>query len=96
MTAFRSSYGRLSEVRSLLPSSVPLVALTATATFDVLMEITSSLGMKDAAFITESPEMTNIRYSVVKIKESDPAILFNWLIRELQTKEHETERVITF
>ena len=96
VTAFRSSYGRLSELRSLLPSSVPMVALTATATFDVRVEITTSLGMMDAAFIIESPEKTNIRYSVVKMKERDPAIQFSWLIKELQTKEHETERVIIF
>ena len=83
---FREWYGRLGQLRSLLPSSTPVLALTATATKDVRNKITSKLQMQGCTLIEASPDRPNIRYSVVTVK-SDHLLTFGWLIDALK-QEH--------
>lgn len=51
---FRECYGRLHELRSLIPSAV-ILSLTATATRETKQAILDVLGMKDPYKIEESP-----------------------------------------
>ena len=63
MAAFRESYGKLFELRSLV-SDIPLIALTATATHLTKDTIVSILHMEHFVEIKKSPNKTNLRYVV--------------------------------
>ena len=62
---FREWYSRIGQLCSLLPSSTPVLALTATATNDIRNKIIRKLQMQSCTLIEESPDRPNIRYSVV-------------------------------
>ena len=80
---FREWYGHLGQLRSLLSSSTPVLALTATATNDIRKKIISKLQMQTCTLIEASPDRPNIRYSVVSVK-SDLLLTFGWLINSLK------------
>ena len=63
---FRTQYGDIGEVRSLVPNTVHLMALTATLKQPTLKRIMNSLCMdKDTTCVVyRSPNKTNIRYEV--------------------------------
>lgn len=95
--AFRSCYSHLAELRSLVPRSVVMMALTATASPDMRKTIESSLGMSDAVtLIAVSPERTNIKYSVVNTHAKDPQVQYGWLMKELEIHGQATPKVIIF
>ena len=52
------------EVRSLVPESVHMMALTATATTATRQQVCRRLGMVCPYIVTESPNRPNIKYSV--------------------------------
>lgn len=92
---FREWYGRLGQLRSLLPSTTPVLALTATATNDVRNKITNKLQMQECTLIEASPDRPNIRYSVVSVK-SDHLLTFGWLIDALKRERTSFDRVVVF
>ena len=61
---FRAEYGRLYELRALVPHGTPFVACTATATRSIKQEVISSLEMCDCELVMTSPDRTNIYYEV--------------------------------
>ena len=61
---FRSSYGRLHELRALVPKGTPLLACTATVTHGIHKEVIESLEMTDCETVTTSPDCPNIYYEV--------------------------------
>ena len=61
---FRSSYGRLHEIRALVPPNTPYMACTATATKSVKQEVIDNLEMKGCEFVYTSPDRANIFYEV--------------------------------
>ena len=61
---FRNVLLRIGEVRSLVPSSVRMLALTATATRPVREEVMRVLGMKNPSIVAVSPCKPNIMYMV--------------------------------
>ena len=63
---FRAAYSRLGEIRSLIPSAVRIMALTATVTQETFRVITVAMGMTDPYLILASPEKANIKYIVVQ------------------------------
>lgn len=63
---FRAAYARLGEVRSIIPTSVHIMALTATVTKETFRVITVAMGMTHPHVISASPEKSNIKYMVVK------------------------------
>ncbi|XP_070548878.1 ATP-dependent DNA helicase RecQ-like [Ptychodera flava] len=91
--AFRKWYGRLSELRSLLNSTVPLVALTATASFAVQRSVIEELCMKNCRIVSLSPDRNNIRYCVINKVNNDLERNFSWLIMDLMDKGVNAERV---
>ena len=66
--------GRIGEVRSLLPSDVNILSLTATATRSIRLSVSQTLGLRDPYVITRSPCKPNLIYSVG---------LFNGLVNTL-------------
>ena len=57
---------RIGEVRSLVPSSVHMLALTATATRPDHEEVIRVLGMKNPSIVAVSPCKPNIIYMVMQ------------------------------
>ena len=92
---FREWYGRIGQLRSLLPSSTPVLALTATATNDIRNKIISKLQMQPCTLIEESPDRPNIRYSVVSVK-NDLMVTFGWLVDSLKKQRTSQDRVVIF
>jgi bloom syndrome protein len=64
--SFRLSYAQIGDIRCSLPSSVRVLALTATVTKDTFVAITSSLAMVNPVCIMEPPHKGNITYRVVR------------------------------
>lgn len=90
---FRSAYGKLGEVRSKLRSSVPVVALTATATKKVRHSVAESLGLRNFLPISKSPEKDNIKHSVFKTHSNT---IFAWLLADLKANGASCERYIIY
>ena len=61
---FRAEYGRLHELRALVPHGTPFIACTATATRSIKQEVISSLEMYDCKSVVTSPDRSNIYYEV--------------------------------
>ncbi|XP_031552590.1 ATP-dependent DNA helicase Q-like 1 [Actinia tenebrosa] len=64
---FRTAYGSLGKVRSLLMPEVPVIALTATATQGTTSTIIATLEMKGCSGVRGSTNRTNINYYVEKL-----------------------------
>ena len=92
---FRKAYQKLGDLRSFLPSSVPFVALTATAANTTQRHIIDSLGLFNTVTISESPNRNNIIYDV-QVASEDVSVSFNWIIEELQSKGKSTQKTIIF
>lgn len=92
---FRQQYSKLANIHSFIPSSVPFVALTATATVDSRTEICKSLEMVDPIVISVSPNRLNLRYSVFDVSE-DIELRFTWLLEELHCNQAATAKTIVF
>ena len=67
LAAFRECFMKLGELRSLIPTK--FVVLTATATEETKQEIFEVLLMADPYVIAESPNKTNITYSISYINK---------------------------
>ena len=61
---FHPAYGRLHEIRALVPQGTPFLACTATATRSIREEVLKSLEMVGCTFIHTSPDRPNIFYDV--------------------------------
>ena len=61
---FRKTFSKIGELRSLLPTNVGVIALTATATMETYSVTVSRLGMKDPVLVSVSPERSNIYLTV--------------------------------
>ena len=57
-------YGRLHEVRAIVPSQVPLLAVTATVTKTMRADIIKKLDMEGCELVCASPNRPNIYYEV--------------------------------
>jgi ATP-dependent DNA helicase RecQ len=70
---FRPSYLNLGELRSVFPS-IPVIALTASATKEVKDEILEQLQMKQAVVVRNSFARNNLHYHVVNRQDQVPYI----------------------
>ena len=94
--AFRPAYGKLGEIRSLASPNIPVIALTATASFDTMEIIKKDLCFSDCLEIIVSPNKLNIRYDIIDIKNDDVRENFEWLIQLLEKHGINTPRMIIF
>ena len=92
--SFREDFAHLGELRSILPPSVHVMALTATATCTLRTSIIKTLGMIDLFILSQSPHKENIYLSVVdftSIKKN-----FLPLAKELWDKGQLADRTIIY
>ena len=95
--AFRVWYNKIQELRSLLPSNTPFVALTATAMKSTREKICNALNMRSPEFIMVSPERINISYAVVKMSNQVNVIeYFDWLLCMLKSNGIQCDRTIIY
>jgi len=66
---FRTEFSKIGELRSLLPSCVNIMALTATATLEILKLVTECLSLDNPIVIGLSPNQTHIFYDVEKLPD---------------------------
>lgn len=66
---FRQDYDRLGELRSILPSPIPVMALTATASCSVYETAVAVLGMHNPVLISAAPNRSNLHFHVIGKKE---------------------------
>ena len=98
MKAFRKSYFKLAELRSLFTSGKPVlfVVLTATALPEVERTIIVNLQLRSVLRLSASPECPNLRYTVLRVKADDPSEIFGWLLNEVKENGVKSRRVIIF
>jgi ATP-dependent DNA helicase RecQ len=66
---FRPSYLKIAELRELLPDKVPILALTASATPQVIEDIMKKLHFREKNVLKKSFERKNISYLVRKVED---------------------------
>ena len=93
--AFRECFGRLGELRSLLPG-VPVLALTATATNKIKKHVIESLSLKKSMILIDvNPNRPNIYLSVKKVT-NDLSSSFLWLVDKLKREMVTMGRVLIY
>lgn len=91
---FRRVLLRVGEIRSLLPSEVSMLALTATATITLRKHVISILGMRNPYIVSLSPCKENITYNVINFKSIIET--FTPLLKSLLLYRTNAPRVIIF
>ena len=91
---FRPTFGRLAEVRALVPPCTPLMACTATASKSVKKDIIDSLEMSEYIEVTASPDRPNIYYEVKP--RTSIEVDFLLLLSSLKEKTSKTPRVLVY
>ena len=61
---FRVAFARIGDVRSILPNNVHILALTATATPDILKTVKTRLSLDDPVLVGVTPNRGNIKYHI--------------------------------
>ena len=64
----REAFPQLTEIRSLMPSDRGMMALTATATRALRLQVEQMLEMRSPLAITHSPDKQNLKLSATKLK----------------------------
>ena len=94
--AFRECFFKIGDMRSLLPQGTPVLALTATATSEVISDTMKGLAMKDDTYqIRVSPDRPNIFLYKQKV-DKDISKTFAWLIDLLKKEAIETPKTIVY
>ena len=91
---FRPEFSRLGEVRSIIPESVHVMALTATATNTTRAAIIKTLDMRKPTVISVHPGKENIMYYVVE--KSSLSVSFAPICDKLTHQRTEMGKVIIF
>ena len=93
---FRQDYGRLAELRSILPDDVTYVALTATATTNMKSQILKKLDMmeEETSVVYELPDRKNITYHVKKSKNRYSEL--DWLLNDIVNNKERAKKTVVF
>ena len=62
--SFIVTYSQLGDIRSLLPSNIHIIALTATATKETLKVVSNRLSLESPVLVGLPPDRKNIFYNV--------------------------------
>ncbi len=93
--SFRKEFSHLEEIRSIVPESVCLMTLTATATFSTRRFIIKNLCMKNPAIVYAPPIKNNIIFFVSEKPKGGIPEVFQPIAAKL-AKERDMGRVIIF
>jgi len=85
----------LSELRSLTYQQVPVIALTATATFETRNNVIDTLSMYEPIVISDTPDRNNIKFYVVQLKCTRENFLMP-VISSLKTLKNKCDKVLIF
>lgn len=88
-------FANLGEIRSLIPSNIQLMALTATATKRSRQAICRTLGMKKPVVVSQSPNKPNIFYELHSKSGSLEETLAP-LVEELRRERNLMDHVLIF
>ena len=91
---FRVEYSYLSELHSLIPCDVHVMALTATASDTVVSHIIRDTGMINPVMIQISPDKKNLRFGVHYISSMEE--VFMPLAMSLKRHRTSFKRTIVF
>ena len=91
--SFRKEFANLGDVRSLIPETVRIMALTATATKSTRRDVTKILGMVHPVVVAVSPNKPNIKY-VVKGNPGTLEETFAPLVEEVRRRRTSMDRTI--
>lgn len=92
--SFRIAFAEIGTLRSIIPRTVKVLALTATAKKETFDYITKHLSMQDPIIIGLSPDRSNIKYSVKNCLNSND--LCSELADELMTKQVAAPKTVLF
>ena len=87
-------YGRVGEDRTFVPAGTPVLALTATVTKAMRLDICNRLEMTNYEYVYTSPERSNIYYEVCN--HIDVETDLKYLVDELCLNKIGMPRVIIF
>jgi ATP-dependent DNA helicase RecQ len=87
-------YSYLSELRSLLPTTTNLMALTATASDTLMAHIINDIGMISPEIVQVSPEKKNLCYGVQEIVSASDT--FEGLAKQLKSERMNFKRTLIF
>ncbi|XP_003389188.1 PREDICTED: uncharacterized protein LOC100639792 [Amphimedon queenslandica] len=96
---FREAFTRLTEVRSTMPSHIGIMALTATATRTLRLQVEQILGMRSPLAIIRSPDKPNLRFSNIElggVNNYGVPNIFHHILIELREKLTDLQRVMIF
>lgn len=92
---FRTAYKEINQLRSLIPRSVKIMALTATATKETRLAVCRSLGIVSPIVVAELPNRTNLKY-IVNSNVNSIEETFAYLVKEIRCKRRDMERIIIY
>ena len=93
--SFRKEFSHLGDVRSLIPETVHVMALTATATRLTRQLVIRILKMIHPKIVSISPNKPNIKYNV-QVNMQSLEETFSPLVEEIRQKRTATARTIVF
>ena len=91
---FRKEFLLIGEARSLVPDNVRMMALTAIATRSTREEVCRRLGMVKPVLVTESPNRTNIKYTIKSAENIEET--FSQLVEEIRRLRTAMDKIIIF
>ena len=91
---FRPVYANVGEIRAVIPSGTPLIALTATATQAIRHDIMMKLEMSDCKFVHVTPNRPNI-YFEVRPRTSIEVDMAP-LVLDLEKEKQKAQRVLVY
>ncbi len=95
---FRTEFSHLDEIRSIIPNTVRVMALTATATKSTRKFIINSLSMQMPEIVYIPPARDNIVYAVMDKPRGDDVIskVFQGTVEKLKIEKSNMGRIIIF
>ena len=81
---FRQTFSEIGNLRSVIPTTVNVLALTATATTETFYVVTKRLSMDNPRLVALPPYRDNISYTVHSKTDVDQ--LTDWIVKELKDK----------
>ena len=92
--SFRHALTRIGEIRSLVPEGVNLLAMTATASTALRVDIAKMLGMKEEIVVSIPPCKVNIMYATGIFKSVQ--LTFSPMLKKLQEQRAVYPRTIVY
>ena len=93
-TTFHEALSRIGELRSLIPEKTQVMALTATATRSLRLELTDTIGMKNPMTVVLPPCKCNLKYAVSRYDSVEDT--FTSLLEKLRKERITFPRTIIY